>query len=53
MGAPQLLLESGSGTWAALRVRIWYRKGREFALMCGVYNIKKAAEQEIPINLGD
>jgi len=37
----------------ALRVRIWYRKFRELSLMCPVYNIKKAAEQEIPIPSGD
>ena len=37
----------------ALRARIWYREFRELALMCAVYNIKKAAEQEIPIPSGD
>ncbi|MDR5674685.1 IS5 family transposase [Halalkaliarchaeum sp. AArc-GB] len=33
----------------ALRARTWYREFREIALMCAVYNIKKAAKQEIPI----
>ena len=37
----------------ALRARSWYREFRELALMCAVYNIKKAAEQEIPIPSGD
>ena len=37
----------------ALRERIWYRKLRELALVCAVYNIKKAAEQEIPLLSGD
>jgi len=37
----------------ALRARIWYREFRELALMCAVYNIKKAAKQEIPIPSGD
>ena len=34
---------------SALRARSWYREFREVALMCAVYNIKKAAKQEIPI----
>ena len=33
----------------ALRARAWYREFRELALMCAVYNIKKAAKQEIPL----
>lgn len=33
----------------ALRARTWYREFREIALMCAVYNIKKAAKQEIPL----
>lgn len=37
----------------ALRARKWYREFRELALMCAVYNIKKAAEQEIPLPSGD
>jgi hypothetical protein len=37
----------------ALRARIWYRGFRELALMCAVYSIKKAAEQEILIASGD
>jgi len=37
----------------ALRARTWYREFRETALMCVVYNIKKAAKQEIPLPLCD
>jgi len=37
----------------ALRARSWYREFRELALMCAVYNIRKAAEQEIPLPSGD
>ncbi len=37
----------------ALRARTWYREFRELALMCAVYNIKKAAQQEIPLSSGD
>jgi len=37
----------------ALRARKWYREFRELTLMCAVYNIKKAAEQEIPFPSGD
>jgi IS5 family transposase len=37
----------------ALRARSWYREFREVALMCAVYNIKKAAKQRIPIPAGD
>jgi len=37
----------------ALRARKWYREFRELALMCAVYNIKKAAEQPIPFPSGD
>jgi len=37
----------------ALRARAWYREFRELALMCAVYNIKKAAEREIPLPSGD
>jgi IS5 family transposase len=37
----------------ALRARIWYREFREVALMCAVYNIKKAAKQQIPLPAGD
>lgn len=33
----------------ALRARSWCREFREVALMCVVYNIKKAAKQEIPL----
>ena len=33
----------------ALRARTWYREFREVTLMCVVYNIKKAAKQEIPL----
>jgi len=37
----------------ALRARIWYREFRELALICALYNIKKAAQQEIPLPSGD
>ena len=37
----------------ALRARTWYREFREMALMCAVHNIRKAAEQEIPLPSGD
>lgn len=37
----------------ALRARSWYREFREVALMCAVYNIKKAAKQQIPLPSGD
>ncbi len=42
-----------SALGVALRARIWYREFRELAVMCAVYNIKKAADQEIPIPSGD
>ena len=32
-----------------LRARDWYRKFRSGALVCAVYNIRKAAKQQIPI----
>ena len=34
---------------SALRARTWYREFREITLMCVVYNMKKAAKQEIPL----
>jgi hypothetical protein len=37
----------------ALRARSWYREFREVALMCAVYNIKRAAKQQIPLLSGD
>jgi IS5 family transposase len=37
----------------ALRARVWYREFRELVLMCAVYNIKKAAEQEVLLPSGD
>jgi hypothetical protein len=37
----------------ALRARSWYREFREVALMCAVYNIKRAAKQQIPLPSGD
>ena len=33
----------------ALRARSWYREFREIALMCAVYNIRKAAKQQSPL----
>jgi IS5 family transposase len=38
---------------SALRARTWYREFREVTLMCAVYNMKKAAKQEIPLHSGD
>jgi IS5 family transposase len=37
----------------ALRARSWYREFREVALMCAVYNIKRAAKQQIPLPSSD
>jgi IS5 family transposase len=38
---------------SALRARSWYREFREVALMCVVYNIKRAVKQGIPIPSSD
>ncbi len=38
---------------AALRARTWYREFREVTLMCAVYNMKRAAKQEIPLQSCD
>jgi IS5 family transposase len=36
-----------------LRARAWYGEFGELALMCAVYNIKKATQREIPLPSGD
>jgi len=37
----------------AVRARSWFREFREIALMCVVYNIKRAVKQWIPLLYGD
>ncbi|GGM75753.1 hypothetical protein J2752_002867 [Halarchaeum rubridurum] len=37
----------------AVRARSWFREFREIALMCVVYNIKRAVKQCIPPPYGD
>ena len=37
----------------AVRARSWFREFREIALMCVVYNIKRAVKQRIPLPYRD